>query len=105
VLTLGAASDGLAVFRRRRRGEAVEGVVCDVLVPGGDPGAEQELLRRVRRAAAADYLLRLDRRAVTRGPFGRLPRVGPVLACRALDEAPAPDLSGWALTMGDVELF
>jgi GNAT superfamily N-acetyltransferase len=105
VLTLGAPSDGLAVFRRRRRGEAVEGVVCDVLVPGGDPRAEQELLRRVRRAAAADYLLRLDRRAVTRGPFVRLPRVGPVLACRALDEAPAPDLSGWALTMGDVELF
>jgi hypothetical protein len=95
----------VAVFRRRRRGEAVEGVVCEVLAPGGDRKAESELLRQVRQAADADYLLRLDPRPVTRGPFVRLPRVGPVLACRALGTASAPDLSGWALTMGDVELF
>jgi len=106
VVRLGdTAADGLAVFRRRRRGDAVEGVVCDVLAPDGDPRAEADLLRRVRRAADADYLLRVDRRAVTRGPFVRLPRVGPVLACRTLGTASAPDLSGWALTMGDVELF
>jgi GNAT superfamily N-acetyltransferase len=105
VVTLGTAADGLAVFRRRRRGEAVEGVVCDVVAPHGDPKAQSELLRRVRRAADADYLLRLDPRPVTRGPFVRLPRVGPVLACRALRNASTPDLSGWALTMGDVELF
>ena len=85
--------------------DAVEGVICDVLVPHGDRKAESELLRRVRRAADADYLLKLDHRTVTRGPFVRLPHVGPVLACRTLGTASAPELSGWALTMGDVELF
>ena len=106
VVQLGStAADGVAVFRRRRRGDAVEGVVCEVLAPHGDRRAVAELLRRVRSAADADYLLRLDPRPVTRGPFVRLPRVGPVLACRTLGTASAPDLSGWALTMGDVELF
>jgi GNAT superfamily N-acetyltransferase len=96
---------GFAVFRRRRRGRAVEGVLCDLVVPEGSPAAAAELLRQVDRAAEVDYLLRLDRRRVTRGPFVRLPKVGPVLACRPLDASPAPGLTGWALTMGDVELF
>jgi GNAT superfamily N-acetyltransferase len=98
-------ADGLAVFRRRQRGKAIEGVLCDVLVPDGDPRAGDELLRRVDLAAAADYLIRLDRKLVTRGAFVRLPRVGPVLACRTLDASVAPELPKWALTMGDVELF
>jgi GNAT superfamily N-acetyltransferase len=110
VLLRGATADaGLAVFRRRRRGRAVEGVLCDLVVPDGDARAANELLRRVTRAAEADYLLRLDRQIVTRGPFVRLPMVGPVFACRPLGASTvpglAPGLAGWALTMGDVELF
>jgi hypothetical protein len=42
---------------------------------------------------------------VARDGFFRLPRVGPVLACRPLDDSPAPDLARWALNLGDVELF
>ena len=56
-------------------------------------------------AAAADYLIRVDPRPLALGPFVRLPRVGPVLACRPLDDSPAPALAAWGLSMGDVELF
>jgi GNAT superfamily N-acetyltransferase len=113
---------GLAVFRLRQRGRAVEAVVCDVLVPAGvgtdggpdagrnggggpDHAVGRDLLRRIARETPADYLLRIDARRVTRGPFIRLPGVGPRFACRALDGNPPPALGAWALTMGDVELF
>ncbi len=96
---------GLAVFRRRQRGKAVEGVLCDVIVPEADPRVTRHLIDRVRTAAAADYLIRVDPRPLTLGPFVRLPRVGPVLACRPLDDSPAPALAAWGLCMGDVELF
>jgi GNAT superfamily N-acetyltransferase len=96
---------GLAVFRRRPRGRAVEGVLCDVLVPEGDASTARHLVRRVAHLADADYLIRLDRHTVTRDGFVRLPRVGPMLACRPLDASPVPPLAAWALTMGDVELF
>jgi GNAT superfamily N-acetyltransferase len=101
----GRPAAGVAVFRLRRRGRAVEGVLCDVLTPGGDEPTARRLVRQVARIAGADYLIRLDRRTVTRDRFVRLPRVGPVLACRPLTTSPAPELSEWALTMGDVELF
>jgi GNAT superfamily N-acetyltransferase len=97
--------DGFAVFRRRPRGEAVECVLCDIVVPEDDQRLVAPLIDRVRQAAEADYILRLDPRPVTRGPFVRLPRVGPVLTCRPLDSSPAPELASWQLTMGDVELF
>jgi GNAT superfamily N-acetyltransferase len=105
VLVGASVADGAAVFRVRQRGHAVEAVLCEVLVPGGDARAERSLVRRVARSAGADYLLRLDDRLVTADPFARLPRIGPVLAARSLG-TPAPDArSAWSLTMGDVELF
>ena len=61
--------------------------------------------RRARAPSRRSVIVRFDRRVVTRGPFVRLPHVGPVLACRPLDASAAPELPGWALTMGDVELF
>jgi GNAT superfamily N-acetyltransferase len=116
----GGVECGLVVFRLRQRGRAVEAVVCDVLVPDGvdagggpnpvnsqtpEPAVGRALLRRIARETPADYLLRIDARPVTRGPFIRLPRVGPRFACRPLDGNPPPALGAWALTMGDVELF
>jgi GNAT superfamily N-acetyltransferase len=97
--------EGLAVFRLRRRGPALEGVVCDVLTPGFDPSLAYELVRRVARLTQADYLIRLDRRLVSRHRAVRLPRAGPVLTCRPLAGEPAPALHEWRLTMGDIELF
>ncbi len=97
--------EGLAVFRLRRRGRAVEAVVCDVLVPDGDQSVAASLLRSVARDTGASYLLRIDRPLVQRGPFLRVPRTGPILAFRPLDGAAPPALHDWSFTMGDVELF
>ncbi len=100
-----SAEEGLLVFRLRRRGKAVEGVVTEVMVPDGDPAVARRLLDRLARSRESDYLIRLQDRRVTRDWFLRLPQVGPVLVCRSLVDAPLPDRSGWALSMGDVELL
>jgi GNAT superfamily N-acetyltransferase len=107
LLQRSSPEQGVAVFRRRRRGSALEAVLCELLVPAGADAAatESELISSVGREAGADYVLRLDRRALSRGPFVRLPHMGPVLVCRRLDGAPPPELRSWALTMGDIELF
>ena len=101
-----SAEDGLLVVRLRSRGRAVECAVNEALVPGdAEAGAtERALLDRLARSREADYLIRLQER-VTRDRFLRLPRVGPVLVCRSLLDASLPDRSGWALSMGDVELL
>ena len=97
---------GLAVFRRRQRGRAVEGVLCDVIVPDGRPAPHPP----ADRTGAVGGGGRLPdpgrpRAPLALGPFVRLPKVGPVLACRPLDDSPAPTLAAWGLSMGDVELF
>jgi GNAT superfamily N-acetyltransferase len=104
---LGGSSpaDGLVVFRLRRRGSAVEAVVCDALTPSADPRILRALLRDVARRTGADYLLQLRRRVVSPGPFLRLPRMGPILTCRRLDGNPVPSLRAWELTLGDIELL
>jgi GNAT superfamily N-acetyltransferase len=97
--------EGFLVYRHRRRGRAVEGVLAEVLVPGGDPGVARSLIGRLARARSVDYLVRIAEPRVTRDGFVRLPEVGPVLVCRSLAGARVPDLAGWALGMGDVELL
>ena len=77
----------------------------ELLPVQGDPRTGRDLARRVASAADADYLLRIDSSALTTEPFIRLPRTGPVLACRPLDASPPPSLPDFALTMGDIELF
>ncbi|MFA5884658.1 MAG: GNAT family N-acetyltransferase [Acidimicrobiia bacterium] len=98
---------GAVVFHLRRRGPALEAVVCEQLIPPGAPSVLGRLLTRVAGESGADYLLRLrapgDRPA--RQGFWPLPRVGPVLTAREVTRRPAPTLAGWALSLGDVELF
>ena len=106
-MTATSIARGVAIFRLRRRGSAVEAVVADVIVPGDDEVAARALLRRIA-AARADYLIRLGtarRWVAPREAFARLPKVGPVLTCRSLTDAAVPTLDQWALTMGDVELL
>jgi hypothetical protein len=98
-------ADGLVVFRLRRRGNAVEAVACDVLVPESDPAVATALLREVARRTEASYVVRIRRPLVLPGPFVRVPRVGPILTCRPLDGSVVPPLRDWDLTLGDVELF
>ena len=97
-------ADGLAIFRARRRGTAVEGTVSDVLVPDGDQRRRRRLLRKVLAVRGLDYVLDVDGRALR---HGFLPLVGqaPTLYARALAADTVPMLAGWRLSLGDIELF
>jgi GNAT superfamily N-acetyltransferase len=104
IVTAGpTVEDGTAVFRFRRRGTAVEAVICDLLVPGEDRRLGGELCRRVLEVAGADYALCLGRPRA-RG-FLPLPGQGPMLTWRALTDTARPSLHEWDLSLGDVELF
>jgi GNAT superfamily N-acetyltransferase len=97
---------GLAVFRLRRRGAAVECALCDVIVPAGDTGARRALLRSVVRQCGADYVIRIDGRAIDGTGFVRAPMQGPILVHKPLAPGvPGASLRDWSLTLGDVELF
>ena len=97
--------DGLAFFRLRRRGRAVEAVVCDVLVPGDAADAHRSLSRRIAAATGPDYLIRLGGGSPLHDRFVRVPGVGPMLACRRVTGPFPRSMAGWSLTMGDIELF
>jgi predicted N-acetyltransferase YhbS len=97
---------GLAIFRLRRRGPALECALCDVVAPVGERRAPQALVRRVAQESGADYVIRIGGPAIDRRGFVRLPGHGPVLTWYALaDDPPGGRLGDWALTLGDVELF
>jgi hypothetical protein len=108
-ITLGRdPAEGIAIFRTRRRGDASELAVCDVLVPSGDARARRALERRLVKSAAGDYAIQLDDALVRSSGFVRLPGQGPRLAWRdvqpAGDEAP-PTRQAFELVLGDIELF
>jgi GNAT superfamily N-acetyltransferase len=105
VLTAGSTvEEGVLVFRLRRRGKAVEAVICDLLVPGRQPKLGADLCRRVLAVTGADYALRLGR-ARTIGGFLPIPGQGPMLTWRGLAETVMPARHDWDLRLGDVELF
>lgn len=105
VLLRGASvDDGLAVFRVRRRGAALETTLADVLVPDGDRRAARDLVAAVARATQSDYLLSVQRPLVS-GRSIRLPSQGPILTWRGIHRPSMPALDRWDLAMGDVELF
>jgi GNAT superfamily N-acetyltransferase len=101
-----SVADGFIVFRLRRRGPAIEAVICDLFTPGGRADVAESLTRRLAANPSADYLLALDHRWVAPGRFVRLPRTGPILAARPVAAAAAPlPLRRWHVTMGDIEMF
>jgi GNAT superfamily N-acetyltransferase len=103
VLLAGSSvEDGVAVFRLRRRGPALEAVVCDVLVPGGDRRLAVKLVQKILGASKADHLLAVGRRPPGWAP---VPGGGPLLTWRALAVAELPTLARWDLNAGDVEVF
>jgi GNAT superfamily N-acetyltransferase len=104
----GGLAAGAVVFHLRRRGAALEAVVCDALLPAGAAPALPSLLRPLADETGADYLIRLDHRGPDRSSAPRfipVPRVGPVLTVRAVGRRPPTDLASWALSLGDIELF
>ena len=94
--------DGVALYRLRRRGRAVETTVCDLLVPGGDDRVARRLLRAVVRDSGGDYAVRLAGQG-PRSAWLTVPGQGPTFVWRHVtDDAPPPR---WDLTLGDIELF
>ena len=100
LLVSGDPAEGGIVFRLRKRGPAVEAAVLEQLVP--DARVSRRLVRRMLDETGADYAAGLH----AGQPEGllRVPRQGPVLTARRLTDQP-PELAGWSLTLGDVELF
>jgi GNAT superfamily N-acetyltransferase len=93
---------GIAVFRLRRRGAAVEAGLTELLVPDGAKHAPR-LVRAVERAARPDYVVGIGGRL--RGSYP-LPRLGPRLTYRPLaDRSPVPTVRDLDLALGDVELL
>ena len=100
------AEDGFAVFRLRRRGDALECALLDVVVPAGEGEAARRLTRAVAEVSEADYVIRIGGPVLDRGGFVRLPGQGPVLTHRALlPGVPGAHLDEWQLSLGDIELF
>jgi GNAT superfamily N-acetyltransferase len=98
--------NGVAIFRVRRRGSALECALCEVQAPAGEPGAHRALARSAARASGADYVIRLGGPAVDRDGFVRVPQQGPILTWRPLQAGvPGGRVDDWALALGDIELF
>ena len=93
-------AEGALVFRLRRRGPAVEAAVAEQLTPSDR--VARTLVKRMLRETGADYAAGLH----CGHPEGlvKLPRQGPLLTSRPLNAQP-PELAGWSLTLGDIELF
>jgi hypothetical protein len=107
VITLGDdVRGGIAVFRLRRRGPALECALCDVLAPAAEPGAHRALVGAVARQCGADYVIRIGGPALDRSGFVRAPGQGPLLTWYPLaTDHPGRRLADWSLSLGDVELF
>jgi len=95
--------DGIVVFRVRRRGQAFEAAVCDVIAPPGT--AAGPALRQIGRTSGADYLLATSRTVDSRAGFVPAPRLGPILTWRPVRRPGVPAMSSLHLTLGDLELF
>jgi GNAT superfamily N-acetyltransferase len=104
----GGLPEGGVVFHLRRRGPALEAVVCDVLLPADGAAVLPELLQPIATETGADYLIRLDGNGF-RWPAGArfvsVPRTGPTLTVRAVGRPAPTALASWNLSMGDVEVF
>lgn len=98
-------ADGLALFRLRRRGGALEATIGDVLVPGADPRSASELARDVLRASRADYAVSAGLPLGRLSGFAPLPRQGPIVAWRGLGAPPPTSAPAIDFCLGDVELF
>ena len=98
-------ASGLAVFRLRRRGDATEATLCEVLAPGGDRRVAAQLERGVARVSGADYVIRLGGSPIDTSGFIRLPGQGPILTTRSVADQAPHHIADWDLTLGDVELF
>lgn len=94
-------SDGLVVFRLRRRGGAREVVAAEALIPAGTRG--RKILRDLPRSVGGDYALWVG----PGRPPGWVPIAGrgPLLTWRPLADQRLPAGGDLDLCAGDIELF
>ena len=103
VLPLGdRLSDGLVVFRVRRRGSAVEGTVCDVLVPSGSRAEPN--WKALAEECGADFMLRAGHGSLPAG-YVPVPGGGPILTWKPICRHGVPAVRDVELSLGDLELF
>lgn len=95
-------SDGVIIYRLRRRGLAAEAAVTEILVPAGGP-SPRRALARVASKTGADHLLAVGPSASFGNGFLRVPALGPILVWHELARNAPPN--HWALGLGDIELF
>jgi hypothetical protein len=93
--------EGLLIARVRRRGNAREATVCEILAPSSR--ARRALLALLARRSGADYVVAANG-ALADG-LVPIPRAGPVLTWRPLARPCAPRMADWHLSLGDVELL
>lgn len=107
----GGEPAGLAIFRVRPRGSLWEATIAEVLAR--DPGVTRRLLRDVARSVPVDILTchvpsgSPARREPARAGFLPAP-IGMTFVAHPLDPRLKPDpteLSSWALSLGDLEVF
>lgn len=104
VVADGDVASGMALFRLRRRGPAVEATVCEVLAPAGQGKVAADLTAAVLRRSGADYAVRAGGGRLRDG-FLPLPGQGPALVWRGVDLATCPPRRAWDLSVGDLELL
>jgi GNAT superfamily N-acetyltransferase len=95
--------DAAAVFRLRRRGNAVEATIADLFAPTA--AARRFLVRHVLEATRADYALVAATATVDAIPAVSLPAFGPLVTWRDLVVTTAPTIDDFRFAVGDLELF
>jgi GNAT superfamily N-acetyltransferase len=98
---------GAVVFHLRRRGPAIEAVICETLVAARDSATRRAAYSRIARETGADYLIRLRDPAdgLLGAGFWPIPAIGPTLTSRGVATLPPAQRGAWHLALGDIELF
>ena len=103
VLIGDSLSDGVVVFRVRRRGTAREATICEVLAPRSR--GVRAAIRRILRETGADYAIRTGGVDVLRDGFVPASRLGPIVTWMPVLRPATPRLDELGFSLGDVELF
>ena len=110
-------SDGsvAVIFRQRQRGDLKELRFCQILLSGPrSPRLAKEVMREVIKQTRPDYAVAMsstehEAKAFAFAGFFPVPRAGPILTVRELNEGPGIvdplERSTWKLCIGDLELF
>jgi len=96
-------SDGVIVFRVRRRGAALEIAICDVLAP---PRTRLRApLRDIVRRVGADYMIAATSSVGLTAGFLPAVGLGPVVTWKPINRTGVPVMKDLELVLGDIELF